>query len=694
MNFFERQDHARSRTSTLLLLLALAVAGTALAGYFITKLALILAFAANNQNVRSSGSLLSGSYHLHASANYNLRGSSPTLTEVIDHFAGWYKDPLLFLIGAATLALIAAGTVFQSLRLMGGGAVVAKLMGGRLVEPSTKDADERKLLNLVEEMSLASGSPVPTVYVMDSEQGINAFAAGHTPTDATITISKGCLVQLTRDELQGVIGHEFSHIFNGDMSLNMRLTSILFGILLIGKLGMAVTRNLPTRSSSSDRGGGGYVMALLLFGVLLSIVGFTGFFFGRLLKAAISRQREFLADASSVQFTRNPLGIGGALLKIRAATQGSQVKCRHAEDASHMFFADAIGSSWLEMLDTHPSLDERIKAISPALVNETVKLRSPAPAASAVGTPAARSTLATSDFDGLSLATMAGFQSQSPLIRSTPNAVVATIGTLSQENLDQARGLLDSLPPGVRALTQLPDGARGIVYALFMEPLTSAAPSILEKQLQLLATAGEKTAIAHAQQIQKLLPVMGDRLRVPLVDLCVPMLKRMIPEGRANFLDTITKLVHSDSRVDLFEFALQTILVHRLSPTPIRAGRVKFNSLQPLAGDIALVLSLLAFAGQNSPTEAQPAFQKAAAELNCGTLAMAQPKDCVPAKLNAALANLLLAAPLVKEQIIHAFVGCVLFDGKVTVHEAEVLRAITESMDCPMPPLLSTAATA
>ncbi len=678
MNFFERQDHARSQTGRLLFLLALSVLMTTLAGYLAIKVVVIL--ASENQQLKQHGDLF-------------------TLLRVLgDGFSSWYADPLFYYVGGATLAIIALGSLFQSLRLMGGGATVAKLMGGRHLEPSTKDGVERRLLNLVEEMALASGSPVPAVYIMDSEPGINAFAAGYKSSAATITISKGCLDQLTRDELQGVIGHEFSHIFNGDMSLNMRLTAVLFGVLLIGKIGMSVIRNLPTRSSGSDRDGAGFTFLVFVLGALISIVGFGGFFCGRLIKAAISRQREFLADASSVQFTRNPQGIGGALLKIRETARGSSVLSHHAEDVSHMFFSDAIGGAWLNMLDTHPPLDERIKAISPALLNEKPRLRAPQPAATVPSQAAAHSTLVTSDFDGdfdgMSMATMAGFQSQAPVIQTTPQNALATIGELTDEHLALARGLLETLPAELRGLTQKPDGARGVVYALFMEPLASAAPSILEKQLKILMTAGEKSALTHAQEVQKLLPGLGARMRLPLLDLCIPMLKRMIPEGRVAFQASVGALIQADNRIDLFEFALQAVLDHGLNPSPLRGDQVKFKTIEPLLGDITLVLSLLAFAGQKSPTDAEPGYRKALSSLTSQALAMASPKDCIPASLNAALAKLALAAPLVKERVIHAFVSCVLADGKVTIQETEVLRAITSSMDCPMPPLLSSQANA
>ena len=251
------------------------------------------------------------------------------------------------MVALGTSALIAGGSLYKVAALSGGGHTVAELLGGRLLHPDKASPDERRLLNVVEEMAIASGLPVPPVYLLENEPGINAFAAGHTTGDAVIAVTSGTLERLSRDELQGVIGHEFSHILNGDMRLNIRLMGVLFGILVIGLTGWIIFRSSM---------GGGYVRMgarddddrkgfnpLPLIGLALYVIGYVGVFFGNLIKAAVSRQREFLADASAVQFTRNPDGIAGALKKIGALAEGSRVSDSHAEEASHMFFGEAVG---------------------------------------------------------------------------------------------------------------------------------------------------------------------------------------------------------------------------------------------------------------------------------------------------------------------------------------------------------------
>src|ERR1022692_718183 len=326
MDFFERQDQARRNTKLLVVYFVLGVAMLILAVYAAT-LAIFTGVA---------------SRHHH---RYD---------EQVQMVL-W--NPQLFL-GAAvgTLAVIALGSGFKTLELAQGGSTVATMLGGRLVDPTTANPDERKLRNVVEEMALAAGGPVPQIYLLPDEHGINAFAAGHSTSDAVVAVTAGAVKLLSRDELQGVIGHEFSHILNGDMRLNLRLMGVIFGILCLAVIGRVL---LYTRSSNSkDKN------PLPLLGLALLVIGWIGVFFGRLIQAAVSRQREFLADASSVQFTRNPAGLSGALQKIGGV--GSLIESPHAGEANHIFFSDGLGKPFFQMMDTHPPLAERIRAIDPS----------------------------------------------------------------------------------------------------------------------------------------------------------------------------------------------------------------------------------------------------------------------------------------------------------------------------------------
>lgn len=329
MDFFEAQDVARKRTWYLVFLFVLSVIAIIVVLYIVAHL-----------------------------VNYRVANHSP----------GLRFDPVLFaIVAGGVLLVVGGGSGYRTMQLRRGGPAVAELLGGRRVDPSTTDPDERRLVNVVEEMAIASNIPVPALYVLDGEEGINAFAAGHSPDDAAIAVTRGTLRTLSRDELQGVIAHEFSHIFNGDMRLNLRIMGLLFGILLLAVVGRILVYAGPRgggRGGGGRQGGGGQIA---MIGLALLLVGSIGVFFGRLIQAAVSRQREFLADAAAVQFTRNPAGIAGALRKIRASVEGGGpggvVSNAHAEEAGHLFFVGGLGGFVTRLFATHPPLDERIRRI-------------------------------------------------------------------------------------------------------------------------------------------------------------------------------------------------------------------------------------------------------------------------------------------------------------------------------------------
>src|ERR1035437_9774750 len=297
------------------------------------------------------------------------------------HDLPWLFHQLL--VGTMLIAILIAAR-WRQYQLRGGGDSIAKMVNARQIMPDTANIDERRLLNVVDEMSIASGVTAPSVWVMDKELGINTFAAGYSANQSVLVVTQGMLTQLNRDELQGIIGHEFSHILNGDMLLNVRLISVLAGIGVIGRaglVGISLVVAIPAAlyavvcflgSKVNDlifRMGWRtifllplmpvlfllplgllyvaiiveemQVTPLVMLGALIFAVGYMGVFYGRSVRAAVSRRREFLADASSVQFTRNPDGLVSALEKIRHS-EGSVIGNAYADEMSHMFFSQAI----------------------------------------------------------------------------------------------------------------------------------------------------------------------------------------------------------------------------------------------------------------------------------------------------------------------------------------------------------------
>ena len=638
MDFFERQDKARRNTKLLVFYFSLAV------------LSLILA-------VNIAVSLIFTGF---------------TAANSIDEPSiGWSRSELLFWVTIGTLAVILIGSVFKSLQLARGGSAVAELLDGRLINSNTSDADERKLLNVVEEMSIASGVPVPQVYVMDSEAGINAFAAGHSASDAAISVTRGCMKMLSRDELQGVIGHEFSHILNGDMRVNLRLMGLVFGILCLTVIGRILIRTTGRKNP------------LPLLGLALIIIGWAGVFFGRLIQAAVSRQREVLADASAVQFTRNPSGLAGALKKIGGLSYGSRINSPHAEEASHLFFANGLGDS---LFATHPPLVERIRALDPSFdgrfpraIREGPSDVSPAPAAAQLSRPP--------QIPGLPLVQAEGDRFAAPFI--SQHAVVANIGQATAQHLRYAVDFHHAIPPGLEAAARDPLGAGALVCAF----LLASEPSTRQKQLEDLDRA---TSEAIRDEIMRVWPYtqsMPPQARIPLVDLALPALRRLSPQQFEQFRAATETLVASNSETDLFVYMLRKIVVRHLETYffPEQRRVTQFYALRPLASDCGVLLSATAYAGQENATKAYAAFGQGAESLSRAArseIPWLPPDQCDLSHIDAALARLSQAVPQIKKNVLNACAQTVVADGVIQEGEAELLRAIADMLDCPVPPFV------
>ncbi len=649
MDFFERQDQARRNTKLLVV-------------YFILGVALLI--------VAVYAAVL-GIFTGVSSRHHQVYGEQVQI-------ALW--NPQLFLFAAVgTLAVIGLGSGFKTLELAQGGSTVATMLGGRLVAPTTSDPDERKLRNVVEEMAIAAGVPVPQVYLLPQEQGINAFAAGHSTSDAVVAVTAGAVKLLTRDELQGVIGHEFSHILNGDMRLNLRLMGIVFGILCLAVIGRVL---LYTRSrSSKDKN------PLPLLGLALIVIGWIGVLFGRLIQAAVSRQREFLADASSVQFTRNPAGLAGALRKIGGLSFGSKLQAAHAEEASHMFFGNGMGESFFHMMDTHPPLAERIRAIDPSFDGSFPPV-SVAEAARAAprAAPPQRSALPF-PFPGMPRAQGGMARLAPPIIAA--QTVMASAGNPTPAPLRYAQGLRVSIPASLQAAAREGLGATTLVYAL----LLSDDETVRRKQLDELTSA---TSAEVCQETVRILPevqTVATHTKLPLVDLAIPGLRHLSPTQFEQFRAAVQKLVEGDGEIDLFEYVLQKVVLRHLEPYFLQARKpvIQFYSLKPLAGDCAVLLSALAYLGQDEPGKIDYAFQQGA-QMLCYAAQIEHrllpESECELAQVDDALNRLCQAVPQIKKNVLNACAQTVAADGVIQEMEAELLRAIADTLDCPMPPFI------
>ncbi len=563
----------------------------------------------------------------------------------------WWQPGLFGGVAVVTLGVILGGSLFKTLSLRGGGGVVARSLGGVLVHPGTRDAAERRLLNVVEEMALASGVRVPEVYLLP-EDGINAFAAGHAPDDAAIGVTRGALATLSRDELQGVIAHEFSHILNGDMRLNIRLIGLLFGILLLAVLGRGLLHSLRfsrMRSSGRGRGGGNGVVVLLAAGVALLVVGSVGVLFGRLIQAAVSRQREFLADASAVQFTRNPDGIAGALRRIGALSAGSRIANAHATETSHLFFANALRGSALDLFATHPPLDARIRAIDPSF-DGVFKPAAPRPPPAPPVQPR-----------------------PPPPLR--PEGFLAAVAAASAD-AGSGAALLATIPDALRDAAHDPALAPGLVLAL-----VAPAP----------ATPARALAPDDAAVVARLLPetrALATATRLALVDLALPTLRQTRAADAAAFLAALDSLIESDSRITLFEHALRRVIARHHAPAT-RAADATILSLDALIAEVSIVLSLIARAGGEDPARIRRAFDAGAGQLGPirDRLRFEPPPIGIQGLLADALARLERASPPLKKSLLAALARAAAEDGELRPAEVETLRAVAAAIACPAPPI-------
>jgi len=596
----------------------------------------------------------------------------------------WWHPELLLLAALGVGFVVGGASAFKVAQLASGGQAVALMMGGEEVPGTTTDARQKRLLNVVEEMALAAGVPVPPVYILE-ERGINAFAAGYAPGDAVVAVSQGCLNYLTRDELQGVVAHEFSHILNGDMRLNIRLIGLIFGIMALSIIGRMLMFASRGRSSGRNDSRGG----LVLLGLGVFVLGLVGAFFGRLIMAAVSRQREYLADASAVQFTRNSDGIGGALKKIGGLAEGSRIENPQAAEAGHMFFANAFaGEGLFGLLATHPPLVERIRRLDPQFDGQFPEVR---PVGADREELEGRRPGRVPPFAGIPR--VPGLP-QVPLpvlgvpVLGFADEAASRVGHVDPEAVRYAKALHDSMPDLLRLAAQEPLSAHAVVYALLLDP----RPDVRNLQLTRLKTMAELQDFAETLRLVAAVQALPDTHRLPLLDLAMPALRQMSPGQYWTFRAQVEMLMVADQRLNLFEYTLRCVLHRHLDAQflPKRQTRPVHGSPQKLARPVAMVLALLAWEGQPKPDEAARAFDTGMRAYIGGdhTHRLPPREECSLAEFDAALQTINRSVPAIKRRIIVACTACILANQQINVREAELLRAICDTLDCPLPPLI------
>ena len=625
MNFFEQQAAARRTSSRLVILFALAVVAIVLAVDLVVWL-------------------------------------------------GTQSPRMVLFATVASVAVIAIGSMYRIASLGGGGEPVAQQMGGTPVPENTSDLNLRRLRNVVEEIAIASGVPVPKVYVLEHEAGINAFAAGYSTSDAVVAVTRGALDRLNRDELQGVIAHEFSHILNGDMRLNIRLVGVLFGILMIGLIGRKILEHGRFGGRSRNVG------AILIAALVAMVIGYIGLFFGRMIKAGVSRSREKLADASAVQFTRQTQGLSGALKKIGGLHDGSRLNQRSdAEEVSHMLFGDGVGFSGL--FATHPPLLERIRALEPSFGGEDLARLQ----AKWIATPP----------DGMqedvALGLVGGSGSRLPSatqeLSMTPPMVASQVAMPAADDYRRADTIAAAILDALRDLA----ADRETVMPLLLALLLAGDEAFVERQQLEIATRLGEGAAGHAMRIhQQLTAELHPMLRLPLAALAFPVL-RLRPRPQLDaFMDTVHALVHADGQVSLFEYCLGRLLTVQVRESLDPSRYARFGRRKPgsVRNEFATLLAVVAQAGHEDRASAQHAY--------LAGLQRVLPRDHLPyappaagvVALDAVWEPLDALDPLAKQAMVEAITAAVSHDGRVSVAEAELLRTICAALHCPLPPML------
>ena len=641
MNFFEAQDTARRNTRLMVVLFVLAV----LSLIIITNV-LVMAIMLYTQ----TGVVASNTSQLQTTFDGNM-------------FLG---------IAVVVSTIIVLGSLFKTAVLKSGGKVVAESLGGRLIPQNSRDPQHRKILNVVEEMAIASGTQVPPVYLMD-ESSINAFAAGWNPGNAVIGITRGAVNYLSRDELQGVIAHEFSHIFNGDMRLNIRLVGILHGILLLGIMGYYLMRSVRYMGRSRNREGGSLVMAIFMLGLGLTVIGYCGTFFGNWIKAAVSRQREYLADASAVQFTRNPDSIAGALKKIGGGNVGSTLLSPAAPEYSHAYFSQGISSF---LFATHPPLEKRILRIDPRWDGKFVVPQRQQPEAEDKPESKAKPSSKTAKSAVVTAATVG-------TVVSEVLHAIDKIGQPTEAEYQQARDLLSGIPLQIREAAEDPFGVRALIYSFILHD----DMDVQLKQLEHLETMADP---AVYETVKKLFPEVVSlpaRFKLPVIELCFPALKVLSAPQYELFRGNVEVLIKIDNKIDIREWVIQRLVIQQLDlEFGYRKPAVaKYNHIGAVKQEFELILSLVVYAEHKNDDEAKKAFTAGIKSVGATALKIIPKSQINVRELNRAMDKLEKLKPVLKPRVLQAVVAAITVDNNVTITGAELLRTLASCLDSPIP---------
>ncbi len=647
MNFFKQQDIARRNTRVLVVLFVVAV-------FLLIVLvnAVVAAFLFFGQD-----------YNIYVGSREGMAG-----------FWSYLFSPQRFgTIALAVTATVALVVLLKWLQLSTGGKVVAENLGGTRILPQTRDRAERRCLNVVEEIALAANMPVPAVYVLNNERGINAFAAGITPADAVVAVTRGTIEQLKRHELQGVIAHEFSHILNGDMRLSIRLAALLKGITFIGDVGHFLLRssNRARTGASARRSSEG--AALPILGLALWLLGWLGSVVAGFIKAAVSRQKEYLADASAVQYTRDPDGIGDALKVIGGYIPGTLVHAARANEMSHIFFGQIEHNLW-QLFATHPPLDQRIKRVDPDWDGRFIERQplhyQPEPSRPGSGEIGVGRAAVVAAAIAASQTAEDGKEDSHEDADFVP----------SPEELESEIASEQEIPVVFVRHSHEPLGAQALAHCLLLSP----DEDIRARQLDILQGSGVAGLTELVNTLGPGVQELGAPRRLPLLELCLPALKSISARQYRVFKNTMLRLIQADARTELHEWCLFQLTRHYLDPefVQVKPSRARHRQLRKVTGPIQVVLSILAHEGSG---ETETVFRLGANSLGFNQMSLLSREECSVSAFSKSVHELADCYPLLKPRLLKAMAQAAGADGRLNPAEREIIASMAAVMDCPVP---------
>ncbi len=630
MSFFENQDSARKRAKWLIVAYILAV---------------IILVAAVNAVIFAP------------LAYYTDSGIMELFSE---------RTFLAVSVSAITLLIIGSGSSYKISKISKKETYTASLFGGRYVDPSTENFKERVLFNVIEEISIASGVPLPFVYLLDNEESINAFSMGSYPGICVIGVTRGCLKHLNRDELQSVIAHEFSHIANGDTRLDCMLLGLLHGILVVALVGYFLVLG-RTRSGKAIYLGNRRNRPPLHFlplGIALMVVGYLGVFLAKIIKKAIMRQQEYLADAQAVQFTRNPEALTSVFRKLMSRFPGSYINNLYAHEANHMFLAECLPRRLKGSFGMHPSLENRIKRVGISSGDSSEE----------------KKTLRDKNKRG------SKEEGEKPESRINAEKLAASVGTIEAAGLNYARSMFEIIPNYVLNNVHEISGAESIIYVM----LFSASSDIKKKQLKHIKENVDLKIFNNVKKLDYDAVSLPSRFRLPLIDISVATLKGMDRDNYIRFSENIRFLIRANKKISLFEYAVYSMIKRHLKPAFAKTKKtaVRYKNIKPLIPQCRILLSSLAHYGEENQKNKEKSYKSAFEKLGVDNYPEMFPEKKRGFKeIDKALKELDEAVPQVKKNIIKAAAVCVSADGWITVSQSELLRVIADAIGCPVPPL-------